>query len=125
MSWDESIRARLKERAELTLSELSEVFGFAAKRDEAAVNECLSLFEEEYGIPIGVLRPEDGLEVFIEPPPAKGILTWLFERAAIEDKASELSYRLKRQRERIGRTPMPVRPPTTIGEYVDCWVGRD
>lgn len=125
MPWNERISTRTTDRDELTLSELSELFGFSPQHEEAAVHECLSVFEEEYGIPGGLLRPEDSLEMFIEPPVPRGVLGWLFDRAAMEDKASELSYRLKRQRERMGRPPIPVHPPTTVGEYVRSWLGRE
>jgi hypothetical protein len=124
MGWHERLTVLTQHRDEMDFSALCLLFSAATEKEQRELDGCLSLFEDEYNIPKGLLRPEDPLNMFLEPPVSKGFFSWLFGRAAIEDKSSELNYRLKRQRKRIGRTPIPERPPTTVGEYVGAWLGR-
>lgn len=125
MHWRDRIADHFPDREELDPAELYSLFAAATEGDRQGLDACFAVFEEEYDLPRGQLRPEDPLDLFLQPPPAKGPFSWLFSQAAIEDRSSELSYRLKRQRKRIGQVPRPQHPPATVGGYVDLWLGRD
>jgi hypothetical protein len=125
MHWRDRIADQFRDREELDPAEFYSLFVVATEGDRQGLDECFTIFEDEYDVPRGLLRPGDPLDLFLQPPAAKCLFGWLFSRAAIEDKSSELSYRLKRQRKRIGQAPMPKHPPATVGEYVDLWLGRD
>ena len=109
---------------ELGDAELAAEFGVPVGSDFEEVLDGLKLFHQEYGIRRGLLRPEDPLRLFTEPPLSKNPLSWLFRRAAFEDRASELNYRLKRRRKETGRPPLHS-SPMTVREYVLAWVGRE
>ena len=114
----------LADRAELGLVELCEAFSVSDQQQCELLGQCLSVFEEEYGVRRGQLRPEDALAAFTEVmETTRNPFRWLVRRAALEDRASELSYRLKQQRARLGVAPMPTNAPQTVGDYVRAWMG--
>ena len=124
MAWSTNIASYFRNREEIGVLELCQQFGVSCKQDLDNMRECLSVFADEYDIRIGLLRPDDPLSLFTELPPTRNPLSWLFDRAAIEDKASELSFRLKQQRKRLGVAVFPPNPPVTLREYVACWLGK-
>lgn len=122
MSWDEKIRRLLDGREELGPERLRHAFD--AEAHPEALVECLTVFEEEYEVRMGLLRPEDPLEPFIEPPATGNPLTWIFSRFAYADRTSELEFRLAERRKRIGAPKRVARVLRTVGEYVRAWAGE-
>jgi hypothetical protein len=124
MNWKDSLDAVFTDRSELDQSALCREFGIQSASECRTLVQCLRVFEEEYGIPIGLLRPADPLKIFLEPPRTRNPIRWLFNRAAIEDRTSELSYTLKLRREHIGVSPRPLVVPQSVEDYVLAWMGR-
>ena len=122
MRWQTTLRRHFGERSDLELSELAREFRLPESVPEEVLRDCLQLFEQEYEVPFSRLRPDDGLELFSEPPRTKNPVSWLFNRAAIEDRLGELNHQLFRQRRAIGAPPLQ-RAPTTMREYVLAWAG--
>lgn len=122
-AWQRDLRESFGGREELSVSELASMFGLQGEASEAALRECLKVFEDEYALPMGLLRPEDSLQVFATAPRITNPLRWFMTRAAFEDRTSELNYRLKRQRRRLDRPPLTV-PPITLQEYANAWLGK-
>lgn len=123
MSWKSDLRSQFDGRSELSLDELAAEFGVPYPVGRNVLHDCLSLFLEEYGIPIGLLRRADALSVFLCPPPTRNPIGAAFRDAAMQDKASELNYRLKKRRRALG-SPLE-RSPMTVGEYVAAWFGQE
>jgi len=123
MSAREAIREHFDERQILQPAELHANFDIAPRIGEQELWESLRVFEEEYQIPVGQLRANDSLDIFTQPPETKNPFSWLFVRAATEDAVSELSFRLRRQRTRIGLDPSAVGKLETVRDYVIAWFG--
>ena len=100
MLWEERIQNAIVGRRELTLEELCAEFNPPAGTDPEVVRRALEVFEEEYEIPMGALRASDPLALFIDPPRTRNPISSLFNQVAVGDRASELSFQLKKQRKR-------------------------
>lgn len=124
MTWNQHFRASLEGREELELPQLREMFSVPARVATERFLECLMVFQQEYDVSFGLLRPDDSLGIFLEPSPTKNPFRWLFARARAEDRASELNFRLFKERKRW-RAPTLKAGPQTIGEYVRAWCGAD
>lgn len=124
MAWPQELQARFADREELSASALAEVFDMPPDWQEDMLVQGLAVFKEEYGVPIGRLRPSDSLALFTEPPQTRNPIRWLFARAAFEDRTSELNYRLAKRRQSIG-APARERRLGTLRDYVLAWNGRD
>ena len=122
MNWQEELQKRFAGRQELASSQLAIEFMATEPTSSKALEEVLNLFREEYGIEPGLLRPDDPLSIFAEPPRTGNPVTWLFNRAAVEDRVSELNHRLMQQRREISAPPLQ-RSPVTVREYVLAWLG--
>ena len=122
MAAQDELRTRFLPRQTLSMSELAREFSVSRADAESLLKECLGLFEQEYGIPAGLLRSDDSLNLFVEPPATWNPISWVFRRAAWEDSTSELNYRLKKRRRAMGRSL--DRSPKTVGDYVSAWVGQ-
>lgn len=123
MSWRSDLRSCFVDRQELTLQQLAGEFRVAWPESRDALQDCLGLFLQEYGIPIGLLRWDDELRLFLHPPPTINPIGEAFRDAAMQDKASELNYMLKKRRRSLGMSL--ERSPMTVGEYVAAWFGQD
>lgn len=121
MSWKSEFREPFAGRHELSLQELSTEFRVPWPHGQAALQDCLGLFLQEYGIPIGLLRAGDDLRLFLQPPPTSNPVGAAFRDAAMQDRASELNYMLKKRRRTL-HAPLE-RSPMTVGEYVAAWFG--
>ena len=117
-AWSETLRGRFPRDEVLDReSAFQRYWNEFPKRD---VFEFFDLVEVEYGIPAGLLRPEDPLALLLTPISTKNPLKWLFFQASTEDAASELNYRLGKRLARAGVQPVE-KPLVTIGEYVRFW----
>jgi hypothetical protein len=123
MSWKRELAEVFANRTELSASELVDLFGARPVDGDVLVEECLRLFEQEYGLPIGLLRPDDPLRLFTNPPHTANPIASFFRRMAFEDSTSELNYRLKLRRRALGS--INPKTPTTIGEYAAAFLGYE
>jgi hypothetical protein len=82
------------------------------------VTELADLLEIELGIPIGLLRGDDCLDVLLAPFLLGNPFTWLWAEAALEDGLSEINHRLKR------RGVARDRAPQTVHELFEAWCGQ-
>lgn len=119
------IRERLGDRQTLDLEDLYARFNLPARIGPNALQDCLRAFEEECHVPMGLLRPNDPIKKFIEPPRSKNPLVSIYWWFYFQDKESELSYRLKQARERRGVDPIPSTPPSTLRDYVLMWFAAE
>jgi hypothetical protein len=120
MNWLSRLRKHFNGREELTIDNLAIEFRALDKDSRDALEHVTALIQSEYGIPSGLLRPSDSLKLFTDAEMPRNPLRWLFDRAAMEDRATELHYRLALQREKTGRPNVPT-PPATLQDYVKAW----
>jgi hypothetical protein len=113
----ESIRARFTPRDVLPSETAIQQFWGNLPRKELL--EVAELLEEQYGLPFGFFRPDDRLWWLLEPLKFTG-LKWLWAEAALEDAATELSYRLSKK---VGRVLIDGRT-ATIGDFLNAWCSR-
>lgn len=123
MSWQSELRSHFDARQELPLEELAVEFEVAWPDGLGPLQDCLALFLQEYGIPIGLLRRDDDLRLFLQPPSTRNPIAAAFRDAAVQDAASELNYMLKKRRRALG-SPLEC-SPMTVGEYVAAWFGHN
>jgi len=112
---------RISEREILTLGVLVSSLELPADADADEAASALLVFEENYPIKVGQLRPHDPLAGFLDHR-ARSPITWLFEQARTEDRASELNDRLSKRSRLLG-VPALRRPPETVREFVLAWLG--
>jgi len=121
MGWLKELRAHFEGRRELAPAGLLDEFAGAAAVDERELLECLRIFDEEYGVPPGLLRASDSIRIFTTEP-RSSVISWLFDRFAYEDRLSELDHHLASLR--AGRGLGDAFPtPETIGDYVGLCLG--
>jgi hypothetical protein len=110
----------LKEkRNELTLEAMARDFFPGLPREE--VIDCLEMLAEE-GIPVGLLRPSDGLPQILQPPPTWNPFRWLRSRPAYEDILMELKYRLGSRMRARGWSPSRQEEKVkTLADFVELW----
>lgn len=118
MRWITHVRQQFKNRDELQLRALQHEFG--EDIDAEDLRRVLSVFEREYGIPMGALRPGDQLDIFLSPRPGGGLLDAL----AAGDRAGELEAVLAASRKQLGLKAVPDQIPGTLGDFVLCSIGR-
>ncbi len=88
--------------------------------DKNDVFSCFDVFEFDFDIPVGLLRPEDDLSLLTEPPRTANPIDLLFGGIYFrgDDLAEELSIRLKR----FG-SENDWKSITTFDELVRAWCG--
>ena len=116
MSWNQDLSRKFSGRNELGLAQLLQEFDLPDEIEKEDLERVLAVFRAEYGLTIGLLRASDPLSWFVSPPRTHNPLKWFFDRAAMEDGASELNYQLKKCRKALGGTN-PSSPPSTLREY--------
>lgn len=104
---------RLKGRADIGRERALSELGAGLPVDDAAA--LADLIEEEFSVPIGLLRPDDRPDVLFASFPFANPFTWLWAEAALEDGVSEISLQLKR------RGATADRPPQTFAELFEVW----
>ena len=124
MSWLADVKDRFRDRTELSSTELYDQFALAGQVHQDELACAFTVFRVEFGISPGLLRGDDSLELFTQPPHTRNPLVWPFIRMEFEDRMSELNYHLKRGRKLCGASELS-RPPKTVREYVLAWAGRD
>jgi hypothetical protein len=71
------------------------------------VGELARLLEEEFGIPLGLLRPQDSLVALWAPVCIRQPLKWLWAQSALEDAVSEVNHQLQVRRQAKGQSSGP------------------
>jgi hypothetical protein len=122
MKWQRTILGRVQGRDELTDTQLVAEFGLAGTLSVQELRDCLALFESEYGMPRGFLRPSDDILALTEPESTRNPIVAFFRRAAFEDRLSELNYRLTLKRRSLA-APELSQSPRTVLDYVRAWAG--
>src|SRR5690606_41832120 len=87
---------RLSGRTELSRDEALAALGEGLPAHE--VGELARLLEEEFGISLGLLRPQDSLEALWAPVSMRQPLQWLWAQAALEDAVTEVNQQLQIRR---------------------------
>src|SRR2546429_2220763 len=100
--WQEGVLNRFAGREVLDQETLYERYFKGEGMLQAEVVECLTLIESELGIPAGVLRPEDELDMLFEPIPTKNPLKWLIYQTRAGDRQAEIGYQLNKRLRRYG-----------------------
>lgn len=83
-----------------------------------ALDELAELIQTEFGIPFGLLRPEDPIGRLVAPLPVQNLLTWIWTEAALEDATSELNYQLAKRRPDLNKDFGFIR---TVEDLVRAW----
>src|SRR5512140_3757476 len=82
------------------------------------LTELFDLFEQEYTLPAGILRPDDRIDVLTHPLPGRHPALWLFREAGLEDAASRLSSQLSRRAHLDDLSGIQ-----TVGALAAAWCG--
>ena len=117
--WQKWINERFGDRPALTREEA--IKSFWANFPQTELEEFFELIEVEYGLDLGLLRPDDNLERLTAPIKTKNPWRWYLVEPRIEDAASELNYQLWKRADRNGLGDFA--PVSTIGEYARIWCG--
>jgi hypothetical protein len=120
-TWERAIRERFGERDDLGIGGVWARFWSHLPAEE--FEELARLLQDEYGLQIGLLRPDDALSKLWTPVPTQNPLRWLQYRTAEGDRWSELNHALVRRCDRR-RLPLPRPPAMTVDELVRAWCGE-
>ncbi len=119
-NWTALFRQRFFGRTELPWDDLYDKHFSNLPRRE--VFEMFEFLGEEFGLPIGILRPDDPLEAIFEPVPTRNPVKWLSYRGYEGDMAAELHHRLAVREKTMGTAGNRAQI-TTFGEYAAAWCG--
>ena len=90
----------------------------------AAVEELRSLVDAEFGLDLGILRPDDQLDsVVIHPDAGLNPLRWLFYESWSREAANEVHFQLRKRLKAFGTIESWPRV-ITIGDLVLAWSGH-
>lgn len=120
--WHQAVNRRLGDREVLDTERAYAEFWSPLGLSLEGTQEALWVFEVEYGIPMGGLRPTDPLRAFFEPPSDRGVLTrWLSEFWS-GDRSDAVMEHLARRRKATG-IALSHEAPLTLGDYALAWNG--
>lgn len=88
-----------------------------------SVLSALTLLHTEYGIPPGLLRPDDNLSRIFDTVPAGNPFSQIANQARAEDAQSEVNYELGKRMKRFG-TLGTWKRIRTVGDLVRAWCGE-
>jgi hypothetical protein len=116
------MRDRFADREDLGRDAVFDRFVAPLGLSRPQVDELFDFVEEEFGVPGGLLRPDDSIGMLLRPLPAGNLWTsWGNEQRAGDRQLAlhmELTERWKKLR---GRDPHPH--VSTIGDLVRAWGG--
>lgn len=121
-AWIAALRARLGDREELDVDQLFARAWASRGLSRDQVREALALIEAEYGLPAGILRPEDSLEVLFQPVQTSNPWHRLQYRFWAGDKRIELDRQVSRRLARYG-TEGAWAKIRTIDDFIRAWCG--
>jgi hypothetical protein len=117
-----ALRQRFSDRVEFTWEEAYQQLFASPDLPQAGVFECFGLIELEYGIPAGVLRPDDSLDELFAPIPTKHPWWWMVYQVQAGDREAEI---LRQVDKRLRRHGQKLRGGLrTIGDLIHAWCGH-
>jgi hypothetical protein len=119
----EAFRQRFPDREELEREALFEHFVRESGVTRQDVAELMDLLNTEVGIPYGLLRPGDSMDVLFEAIPTRNPLRWIEHQTRAADAKTELNHQLRKRMERLGTLHFWDEIPR-IGDLVRAWAGR-
>ncbi|HET7463413.1 MAG TPA: hypothetical protein VFJ82_19330 [Longimicrobium sp.] len=117
-SWQTAIRERFSDRPLLEADAAVEQFWPGYPRE--CVDELFTLIETEFGIPIGLIRPEDLLSIVFEPVHSRNPLKWFHIQFNMMEARGEVELQLAERLRRRGTRAGNLR---TFRELVEAWCG--
>jgi hypothetical protein len=118
--WREWLQERFGDRSALPRDEAVQRFWSNLPPEDLA--DFFEMIETEYGLDVGLLRPDDNIARFTTPIKTKNPLRWFAVEPSLEDRASELNHQIVQRADEFGLAQyLPVH---TIGDYVRVWCGR-
>lgn len=121
--WRAALRERFGDREVLSREAAYAKYWSGLGLSSKGVHEVLELFEREYSLPGGLLRPTDELTLFTTSVPTKNPLKWLVYQGRTEDRVSELNYELA-ERQPLGARRVTADKLTTLEDFVRAWLGQ-
>ena len=118
------IRERFTRRDDLGHERLYDTYFRVDGLSFQCVKECLDFLEEEVGVPGGLMRPDDPLELLLQPPPTKNPWLWVQFQIIAGDIQGEIGRRLERQLKR-GHAKGPRLQVLTFGDLTRRWCGAE
>jgi hypothetical protein len=122
--WRAAVATRFPDREVLSHAALYERCWAAAGLPQAEIAAFLQLFEEEFGIPAGLLRPEDSLAALWTPVASRNPFRAMYYRFWADEHWGELNYRLGQRLHRRGQSSFAAGVVTTVDDFVWAWCGR-
>lgn len=119
-NWRLQIKSRFSDRENIGQSAVR--LQYWSDLPEADVNTLFPLISSEFGVDAGVLRPDDSLDLLVEPVATKNPLLWLAYQTASGDKQIELSYQLNQRLRRFG-TESNWPSVLTVDDLMRAWCG--
>ena len=116
------IRDFFRDRPELDVHALHREFEIPADVSPQEFAAVIKIFGQRYQIPLGVLRPNDPMRVFLSPPRSSNPVTWINERAEFFASVTKLEDHLVEHRE-ARDLGAPAREPQTVREYALACLG--
>jgi hypothetical protein len=117
--WRDWLHERFPDRE--ILSRADARHRFWADLPAERLDEFFDMFELEYSVSVGILRPSDELTTLAKPIASRNSLRWLAVEPALEDKASELNSLICSRAGMFGL--LDALPVWTVDEYVRVWCG--
>lgn len=121
--WHNAILSRFGKREDFGKDGLYKRYFKSDELPREAVLECFDLIESEYGISVGILRPDDVLTKLFEPVITRNPLKWLEYQLKAGDKQSELNYQLNKRLRKHNIFEL-VYPVITVDDFVHAWCGQ-
>src|SRR5258706_9780221 len=118
--WREWLKERFGDRPALSRDEAVRTFWSDLPPDNLA--GFFEMIESEYGLDVGLLRPDDNLARLTTPIKTKNLLRWFAVQPPLEDRAAELNYQIVQRADQFGLAH--YLPARTVGEFVRVWCGR-
>lgn len=121
--WKKEILERFADRPDLGFEELYENYFKEEDLPYEKVRKCLELFETEFEVSSGLLRPKDKLNKLFNTVSTYNPFLWVIYQGKTEDTQSEMIYQLNK-RLREYDTLDDWNKIETIGDFVRAWCGQ-
>lgn len=119
-SWQSSMLSRFDDRDDL--GQQGAIRSYWSDLPESEVAELLSFIELEYGLPSGLLRPNDPVAKLMAPVPTRNPLKWMVYQTRSGDRNSELNWKVARKL-REHNLEIQLDAIRTVDDLVRAWCG--
>jgi hypothetical protein len=120
--WKHALRSRFGDREDIGKDGFYDRYYSATTLPREALLELLELIEVEYDLSPGLLRPNDKLSKLLDPIPTRNPWRWLVYQARVEDRQSELNYRLAKRMHKYGTVGVWSKIET-VDDLAHAWCG--